>query len=70
MKGHQSKAPLVGEGKPHGKGAPRTKPNSATSAKGHLLQNDAPSHKSAKGSFTAPRSDGGHKPFECGYTKL
>ena len=63
MKAKMSRAPLVAEGKPQGKGMPPAKPPKApfvAEAKGN----------GRKSTFAAPRKGDDMNPAACGYTKV
>ena len=63
--------PFVAEGKAHAPSAPKTKPNSASSAAGHVIVSEGKplGRNSAAGRFKAPRGEGSSDAAHLGYTK-
>lgn len=62
---------LLAEGKAHGAGPSKTSPNTVGSMRNRVLVDEAPGSKSAKRTFSAPRSDaGGGDATTRGYTKV
>lgn len=65
-------APLLEEGHPRGARSPITHPNSPDSTANRVILSEgkAAGRNSSSSTFTAPRKEGGHSPYECGYTHL